>query len=154
MGASARGHAVPKSRHLPGRCMLPSPPRLQMPEHSARLQSGLGRAVRIGHNCRIPLTDSTFSLLASLVHPPPARFRCTRCPAKSSCLHDAEHHHTRRVFITVPGVERGEVQIFESGSQAIRQVLLNRIRCARLYGKADAGTKRRSTTSPRTSGLG
>lgn len=50
----------------------------------------------------------------------------------------ADHHHTRRLFITVPGVERGEVQIFASGSQAIRQVLLNRIRCARRYGKADA----------------
>lgn len=28
-------------------------------------------------------------------------------------LQDAEHHHTRRLFITVPGVERGEVQISE-----------------------------------------
>lgn len=55
--------------------------------------------------------------------------------------------------ITVPGVERGVVQILALGIEAIRLVLLNGIHCASRTGKGEAGTRRQEMSSPRTKAL-
>lgn len=66
---------------------------------------------------------------------------------------DAKHHQTRLFFITVPGVERGVVQILALGTEAIRLVLLNGIHCASRTGKGEAGTRRQEMSSPRAKAL-